>query len=287
MALAFVGTVSAALLWPSASHAFEAIPFAEVNGLVGKQVYAANNKSLGLDKEVYAGDALTLLEAKPYGKGFNYVKVKTKEGVIGEIQIRFLSKSALRYSLRTPGTPAVLLKAILEDAYPLGAKMHAIGERHNHDVSADAVEDYHQLDATRASFDFSRHLLHGLVYGTNRDKVDLVKGDGTKWLGQADATLLAWYAGGIEDKKTKERFVNAVSSLNDLDSVSSHASSMAQARTEKTDKPWLRDLKDAPAATRAAIDKEKSQEADKEIADRKKKIDQAFASAAKAKALVK
>lgn len=277
------------LTWAGTSHAFDPIAFAETPSLVGKPVYAATNQSLGHDKPVvFAGDALTLVEAKPFGnQGFNYVKVRTKEGAEGELQIRFLSKTPLKYSLRAPGTPKAFLKALLEDAYPLGAKMHAIREKHGYDVRSDkALDDYHMVDAMNESFTFTRAILHGMVHGAHRSEADLLREDRTKWLG-ADTTLLTWYADGMGEKDGKQVFVNAVRALNALDAVREHGFQMARATTEKNEKRWLVGLEDAPAPARAKIDKEKTQELDKDIAERKKKMAASFAEAAKLKSQVK
>lgn len=285
-ALAFACTLS----WAGASFAFDPIAFAETPSMVGKPVYASGNKSLGNGKRwVYAGDVLTLVEAKPFGgQGtFNYVKVRTKEGAEGEIQIRFLSKTPLKYSLSNPGNPKAFLKALLEDAYPLGAKMHALREKHGYNLSLDSADDYHQVDALKESFTFARSLLHGLVHGATRDKVDILRDDETKWLGGGDGTLLGWYADGMDNAALKQNFVNAVLALNELDAVNDHGSEAARATSEKEKKEWLNDLKDAPAATRAKVDSEKVQALDKRIADKKKKLAASFADAAKLKARVK
>lgn len=281
---------AATLLVARSSFAFDAVPFAEVPKLVGKPVYAATNQSLGrANAVVFAGDPLTLVEAKPFGdKGaFNYVKVRTKDGAEGEIQIRFLSKTPLAYSLRTPGAPKALVKALLADGYPLGQKLHAVREKHGYDVPMDAVEDYHFVDATQQSLDFTRTVLHEIVYGANRSKADLVTEDRTKWLGSADTQLLDWYAQGIPDARTKQSFVPAVMALNDLGAVHEAGSDMARAVSEKKEKRWTRDLDGVPAATRAKLEAEKVKELDDDIAKAKKRMAAAFASAAKNKAAVK
>jgi hypothetical protein len=284
---------SATSLVAKRSHAFDAVPYAEVPKLVGKPVYAASNKVLsstqGKEAVVFAGDALTLVEAKPFGdKGqFNYLKVRTKDGIEGEIQVRFLSKTPLAYQLRTPGAPKVLMKNLLADAYPLGQKLHAVREKHGYDVSMDAAEDYHFVDATQESLDFTRTVLHALVYGSNRSKMDLVKEEHTRWLGGADATMLEWYAQGIPDAKTKQNFVSAVFALNDLNNAHEAGSQMANALSEKKEKRWTRELEGVPAPARSKIEAEKVKELDDTIASSKKKIAAAFASAAKNKAAVR
>lgn len=285
--------LAATTLLARTSFAFDAVPYAEVPKLVGKPVYAASNKPLshaqGKDAVVFAGDALTLVEAKPFGdKGaFNYVKVKTKDGVEGEIQLRFLSRTPLAYQLRSPGAPKTLMKNLLADAYPLGQKLHAVRDRHGYDVSMSAAEDYHFVDATQESLDFTRGVLHALVYGSNRSKMDLLKEDHTRWLGGADSAVLDTYADGISDAKTKQNFVSAVFALNDLNDAHDFGSRMANALAEKKEKPWTRDLEGVPAPARAKVEAEKVKELDETIASTRKKLQAALASAAKNKAAVR
>jgi hypothetical protein len=275
------------LAWAKTSLAFEAVPFAEVPALVGKPVYAASNQRVGTAL-VFAGDDLTLVEAKPADGGFSYVKVKTKEGVVGEIQLRFLSKSALKYRLRSPGEPKAFLKALLDDAYPLGAKLHAMRIKYpDYIVPSEKVDEHHIEDATVESSSFAQKLLHNLVYGANLSKSDALREDRTKWLASANATLLDWFSDGMNKGPVKENFIDAVDALNALDAVSLHGFEAGQLVHEKAAKVWLRDLDDVPAAARAKIDREAVADIDKRMAEHKKQGTLALANAAKLRAKVK
>lgn len=283
VALAF-GAVS---LWAGSALAFEPISFAEMPSLVGKTIYAGANKPLGGKGWAYAGDALTVVAAEPFGKGFNYIKVRATDGTQGEIQIRYLSKAPLRYTLRKPGNPKALLKNLLEDGFPLGAKIHAIQSKHGYSIPQEAADDYHQADAMREALSFTKTILHAFVHGSNRSKSDLMREDETKWLAQGDDVLLDWYSDGMSDKATKANFEKGVNALNALDNTSHHGFEIARLSREKATKPWARGLDGIPADKRAKLDKEKTDEVDREIAERKKKLAAGFADAAKLKASVK
>lgn len=284
--------VVAVLTWASArsAFAFEPIAFTDLPDLVGKQVFAGGNIPLG-SVWAYAGEPLTLVAAPPRKRGdttsYEFVRVKTEASKEVDVPIRFLSKTALRFNLRSPGTAQQLVLALLADAFDLPAKMHELQVKYQYNVSSSTSPDeYSQLESLDESFRFERTLLHNLVYGALVSKDQALRDERTKWLVAAsDDTILDWYSGGITNKKLKAKLANADLALSALDSGVLHLDFVVgQLYKEKADKLWRRGLSDLPADKLEKLDAENLARIDKEIAKHQKTTTKTFAEAKLARA---
>lgn len=276
--------VAATLACASSAFAFEPVAFTDVPDLVGKQVFAGINFEVG-SAWAYAGEPLMLVAAPPVkrdGKtSYQFVRVKTAEGKEADVQLRFLSKAALKFNLRDPGTARQLVLAILADAYELPAKMHEIRSKFHYDIdSTEQPDEYHQVQSLAESFKFQRMLLHGLVHSALTSKEMVLRNQETRWIVQAsDGAILDWYVNGIQDKAVKTKLENADLALRTLDGVSSLASNLARLEKEKTDKPWRRRVKDVPEDKLVQLDAENLAKIDKETERFQKLLKDVFALA--------
>ncbi|MCC7384462.1 MAG: hypothetical protein IT384_21625 [Deltaproteobacteria bacterium] len=287
---AAVSALGLGVLFAGPALAFEPIAYKDVPSLVGKQVWVAANVGLDGDAWAYAGEPVTVVAAEPFGdqdKGpvYNFIQIKTAEGKSGEVQLRMLSKKALKFNLRTPGTAPQLVIKVLDDAYELPQRMHQIRERYRYDLdSSKSADEYHQVDSMEEYFRFAKSLVHNLVYSSHRSKEDLMREGQTKWLALAkDDKLLDWYADGIKDKKVKAKLVGAKDCLDALDNVSSHGFDIARLEQEKTEKSWRRGMEGVPENKIKKIEAEKVGELNSEIKKKEKQITETFARAAKLK----
>jgi hypothetical protein len=140
--------------------AMDPISFQQAPALVGKQVYAIVSRDLREGTGwVFAGEPLTLVLAETYGKDpvtYNYVRVRTQDGRVGEVQLENLSRTPLPFNLRKPPKSARDLSlAVLEFAYPLVARMQAIDGKSRGDISRD-VEVKHELETLGGAFSAAR-----------------------------------------------------------------------------------------------------------------------------------
>lgn len=279
--------VVAVLTWASArsAFAFEPITFTDIPDLVGKQVFAGVNIPLG-PVWAYAGEPLTLVAAPPVKRGdttiYEFVRVKTEDSKEVDVPLRFLSRTALRFNLRSPGTARQLVLALLADAFDLPAKMHEFQVKYQYNARSSAPPDEHsQLESLEESFKFEHTLLHNLVHGALVSKDQALRDGATKWLVAAsDETILDWYCHGIPDKKLKAKLANAALALNALDDGVLHLDFVVgQLYKEKADKLWRRGLSDLPAEKLEKLDAENLARIDKEIEKHQKSTTKSFAEA--------
>jgi hypothetical protein len=278
--------------------AFEPIAYQDVQGLVGKTVYAASNSALDRDNVwIYAGEPLKLVKAEQWngqgeGEQYNFVVVQNAEGKSGEVQLKTLSKKPLRYNLRKPGAAKKLLVQIFDDAYPLPSEMHRIRSKYDYDMSSFVVKDgkelvnpdYHLVEAMDDYYRFASNLVHNLIYSSNRSEEDLLREGQTKWLAFAkDDALLSWYADGIKDKSLKSKLAHAKDALGRLEHVAHHGFDIARLEREREEKDWLRGMEGVPAGKVKKIEAQKISGIQKEIKEKESKIQAAFKDAAKMK----
>lgn len=278
--------------------AFEPIPYVDVKGLIGKQVWAASNVGIAPEVWVYAGEPLTVVSAEQYGdaaKGeqYNVIQVKNADGKPGQIQLRLLSKKALKYNLRNPGKAKDLIVNAFLDAYELPAAMHKLRSKYDYNLDMEMKQgedkwvvnpDYHLADAMDESFKFSRELVHNLIYSTNASEEQVLRNDNTKWIALAkDEAILQWWCDGIEDKKVKQKFAAADAALSSLDNVSSHGFEISRVERERKERAWIKDMDGVPADKLKKLDEKNLAELNKRKAEREKKIKAAFDGAQKLK----
>ncbi len=285
-----LATFAALALTSVQAGAFEAIGFKDVPALVGKQVFAGTTQD-ARGTWIYAGEPLTLVSAEAYQKSanvttYNFVRIKTKEGKEGEVQIQYLSKAPLRFNLRTPGKAKALVLAILNDAFDLHAKLHAFRSRLRYDIASSTQPDeYHQVESMKSVFEKERSLLYSLVYGASTSEEDILRKEGTRWIADAaDTTLLDWYAHGIRDKAVRKKFESAHKAVGYLDNVSRLSVDLANLENEKTKKPWRERMTGVPADKLAKLDADNMARITSETSRKKSAIKDAAAAATKLKA---
>jgi hypothetical protein len=284
--------VAAALTWAGTAAAFEPIAFTGVPDLVGKEVFAGVTLEVG-SAWVYAGEPLLLVAAPARTRDgqttYPFVRVKTAAGKEADVPLRALSRTALRFDLRNPGTAHELALAVLADAYEIPARMHELRSKRDYKIDSNQHPDeYHQADSLAESFKFQRQLLHNLIHGSHQRREDVLREEPMRWLAAAsNDALLAWYTDGVPDKKLKTKLENAVAALNLLDGVASLGFSIARLETEKAEKPWRRRLADLPEDKLAKLDAENAARIDADVAKSQQRIKEIFAQAAKSRARVK
>jgi hypothetical protein len=249
-----------ALFVAPVASAFEPVPFQQVDGLVGKTLYAASNQRLQkTDGEswIYAGEPLTLVSAKKWGNQdntlqYNFVTVKTGEGKVGEVQLLFLSKTALGYNLRHPANAAALATQIFIDAFPIGRRMREIQERHGYDLRPDPKEpqrytdDNYAYDACEKAFQLATELLRNLDTGALRSEDDLMRDQRTRWVSFGDGALPTAYSKGAKEASLKKRLKEQRDALSGWDNVQHFGFEVARLNRERRDVAWRRGMDGVP-----------------------------------------
>ena len=190
--------------------AFEPIAEAEAPTLIGKIVYSGDSGCI--DKAcLFAGEPVVLVAVEKRSSDVGLMTVRTKEGVEVQSDLESLSKSPLRYNLRSPGDPKAFLKSVMVDAFALEAATHDLYKRYNQDLPIGPERAKVRAMERHLSRDMS--LLERFASGTgNKTRAELLADADTKWLANG-GVLLDWYAGGMPDRVGKANVVAALKAL--------------------------------------------------------------------------
>lgn len=270
----------------------EPLPFAQVKATIGKRVWCAVTQQLRgrgapEDEWIYAGEPLTLVAAEPFNRkgeplSYNYVKVKTAEGKAGEVQIIYLSRTALRFNLKKPGKLEELLQNAFEEGLNVGVQLHLFRKKHRWDPPFEGEEG--QVRRTlEPSFEYISHLVHALVYGTTSGEDQILRSGRTRWaaLTEDDERYIPWIAGGCPDDELKRELADYKNCLSSLDNVDYHGHAISRAEREKKGKLWLRGMEKLPPARVKQMDEKELAERDQAIAESQKKMDETLLQCSK------
>lgn len=254
----------------------EPIPFPAVRGLIGKTVWSTTSRQLQTrgagDVFIYAGQAVTLVKAEPFGEGFNYVTVKTPEGKTGEVQMIYLSRTALQVDLTACGTHEELLAAGFREGLHDALALYRFRVAHGWDRPDDDAGRHEEQSLEHAVKEMEQ-LLHGLVHGTNRSTADILRAGVTRWIALADdERLLEVWSRGLKDQAAKRRLSAYEGVIDDFDAIDDAGFEIARVEREKKDKHWLRDTDGLPAKKVAALDAKELGERDARIAELRERI---------------
>lgn len=260
----------------------EPIAFPAVRGLIGKTVWSTTSRQLQTrgagDVFVHAGQAVTLVKAEPFGEGFNYVTVKTPEGKTGEVQLQYLSRTALQVDLTRCGTYEELLAAAFREGLHDAIALHRFRVKHAWDRPDDDAGRHEEQSLEHAVQEMEQ-LLHGLVYGTHRSTADIMREGETRWVALADdERLLEVWSQGLEDQAAQRRLCAYEGVIDDFDAIDDAGFEIARVEREKQAKDWLRDTDGLPAKKVAALDQKELAERDARIAELRERITTRLAS---------
>ena len=302
--LATVFTLAAS----KAALAFTPIPYADVKGLQGKQVFLAD--SVELDRRsrgwAYAGQAVTLEScdktkstitsdgAKVTGWRYTRCKVKTAEGLAGSVPFKLLSKTKLAYDLRRPGTPAALRRAAFAEAFETGLAMVKFAKAHERELASGIVtgtldgapvlgEHYEAWHAMAAAQAAAQRLHRELVVGSRLTTESILRDRKYGWLTDAqNEELLRTWSKGVEDPAQKKKLEAGINALGKLNGVAAFGTLSTRIAEERAAKRWRRGISGSEAQ-QAALDKENETRLDKRLADGKKQFEKQLAAALSAK----
>lgn len=286
------------------ARAYTPIPFAEVAGLEGKQVFLSD--SVELDRKTrgwaYAGQAVTLEScakttstitadgAKVTGWKYSRCKVKTAEGTSGSVPFKLLSKTALAFDLSKPGKAAALRKAAFEEAYATALAMVKFAKAHRDQLGSHVITG--QVDhapvlaeyaehwyAMAGAFEAAKRLHRELVVGSRLTTESILRDRRYGWVADAqDEQLMRTWSGGEPDAAKKKRLEAGITVLGKLNGVAAWGTLRVRVGDERAAKSWRRGTS-GTASQQAMLDKEHEAKLDKRLADGEAQLAKQLAAA--------
>lgn len=252
---------------------------------VGRTVFATVTKALRRkDRKqktdpgvVYAGQPLTLVEAKPFNRDgqpldYNYVTVRRADGGEGDIQIQYLSATPLNYDLSNPGDAKSLLRGLYLEGIHAGVELHKTLAAYDYDIPNEPKALYQKVYGRRQVYEAllksTEAIARDLTHGSSSSSARILQNELTRWAPLAeDETILAWYEDGIPDEELEAWSKRASGIISCLNATVSYGFNLARVASRREAKSWLRHTDGLP---QSALDTLNQKEFAKLDADERK-----------------